>query len=393
VEKLHQRSAGRSGVFAVVTSEGGILRAMNTGEGQAAPLSDETPLPLGSITKMFVAATAVSLEQEGMLDLTGPIAHYLPELGADSELGKVTLHQLLTHTSGIMDPADLPLCVGDGALEGVLASAHLAAPAGAVYLYSNLGYSLAGLVIERAAHKPFEEVVRDRVLAPMAIGSATFDESALRVPGRPEPGVVPRRCRAMHPSGGLIMSARDLARWAHAMSAPDEHPLGRPLVERLTAPYVATGERPGETYGYGIVRFEQSGLVVFCHGGNLEDFSAFVAWSPARRFGSVAFVNTPGAAPMVAVLRGMSVFLDLSTDWRPRGDTSHALASYVGVYLDPRGGLGRVRVRLEGKRLAYDYPDGAPHLLPPWFRFQFRPGNARARYVVTLVGVGERVGE
>jgi hypothetical protein len=258
VEKLRERSGGRTGVFAVVTSEGRIQSAMTTGKDQPASLSDDTPFPLGSITKMFVAATAVSLEQEGMLDLTQPIARYLPELGADSELGKVTLHELLTHTSGIMDPADSPLCVGDGTLESVLARARLAAPAGAVYV---------------------------------------------------------------------------------------------------------------------------------------EDFSAFIGWSPSRRFGSVAFVNAPGVAPMVAVLRGMSVFLDISPDWKPREDASHALASYAGIYSDPRGGLGRVRVSLEGEHLAYDYPDGAPRLVPAWFRFQFKPDSARARYVVTPVGVGERVGE
>jgi hypothetical protein len=96
---------------------------------------------------------------------------------------------------------------------------------------------------------------------------------------------------------------------------------------------------------------------------------------------------------MVAVLRGMSVLLDISPDWRPREDASHALASYVGMYADPRGGLGRLRVRLEGEHLAYDYPDGAPRLMPAWFRFQFEPGTGRARYVVTPVGVAERVGE
>ncbi len=393
VEKLRQRSAGRSGVFAVVTSEGRIQSATTTGQGWATSQSDDTPFPLASITKMFVAATAVSLEQDGMLDLGQPIARYLPELGADSELGKVTLHQLLTHTSGILDPPDSPLCAGAGTLEGVLARARLAAPPGAVYLYSNLGYSLAGLVIERVARKPFEEVVRDRVLAPMALTTATFDETTLRVRGQPAPGVVPRRCRALRPAGGLMMSARDLARWAHAMSVPDENPLGRPLVEKLTAPYVATGERPGETYGYGIARFEQSGVVVYSHAGNLEDFSAFVAWSPARRFGSVAFVNAPGVAPMVAVLRGMSVLLDISPDWRPRADANHPQALYTGLYSDSRGGLGRVRVRLEGEHLAYGYPDGAPPLLPVWFRFQFKQGSERAAYVVTPVGVGERVEE
>ena len=163
---------------------------------------------------MFVGATAVSLEQEGTLDLTQPIARYLPELGADSELGKVTLHELLTHTSGIIDPADSPLCVGDGTLESVLARARLAAPAGAVYVYSNLGYSLAGLVIEHVARKPFEEVVRDR-----ALGSGVPDRARRDRRRRPLRGAarlsLGKPCGACRSSG---LYTRRLSRTRRAAS-------------------------------------------------------------------------------------------------------------------------------------------------------------------------------
>lgn len=392
--KIHQRSAGLSGVFAIVTADGGIHATSTTEPGQSPPTSSDTLFPLASITKMFVAATVVSLEQEGVLDLRQPIARYITEVAGDSELGHVTLHELMTHTAGILDPPNEPLCVHDEPLTSVIERAHIGAPPGAVYLYSNIGYSLVGLVIERATHKPFEDVVRDRILVPMGMTTATFDQSALSVRGHAESGVAPPNCPAMYPAGGLKMSPRDLTRWAHAMSEPDKHPLGHALVEKLTGSYVSTGTRPGETYGYGVQRTEHDGLVIFNHGGNLKDFSAFVAWSTERRFGAVAAVNSFGGAPMVAVLRGMSTFLDIAQDWMPRMDrASHPLSAYTGLYSDTRGSLGRVRVRLAEGRLAFDYVDRTPALLPPSFRFRFAPGNNRARYMVTAIGVGERIGD
>jgi CubicO group peptidase (beta-lactamase class C family) len=95
----------------------------------------------------FTAATAVSLAQEGILDLQRPIASYLPEL-ADNELGRVTLHQLMTHTAVLVDALH-PQCEGGGDLSDAIVHAHLGAQPEAVHLYSNIGYALAGLVIER----------------------------------------------------------------------------------------------------------------------------------------------------------------------------------------------------------------------------------------------------
>src|SRR5690606_5214816 len=102
--------------------------------------------------------------------------------------------------------------------------------------------------------------------------------------------------------------------------------------------------------------------------------------------------NASGATPTAVVLRGLSVLLDLPADWRATTDGSHRpLHAYVGTYVDRRSWLGRLRVRIEGDQLAFDYLDGPPALLPPTFVFRFMPGEARARFVVTAVGVAERV--
>ncbi len=396
--RVRERAGETSGALAVVTGDGALLQTTTTEPGQTVPTTSETLFPLLSVTKMFTAATAVSLAQEGILDLHRPIASYLPELHAETGLGRVTLHQLLTHTAGLVDdPHRLAAqCEGGGDLSDAIARAHLGAEPGAVYLYSNIGYALVGLVIERATSRPFEDVVRERVLLPMGMTTATFKFASVRVRGHPEGGGAGGRCRLTAPAGGLIASARDLARWARAMSEPATHPLGQRLVEALTTPYVETGARPGEAYGYGVAKTRRGGVWVYNHSGGIQDFSAFVAWVPARRFGAAAMMNAAnaaGATPSVVVLRGLSVLLDLPDDWRANVDGSpRPLSAYVGTYVDRRSWLGRLRVRLDGAdRLAFDYLDGPPALLPPTFAFRFVPRDERARFVVTALGVGERV--
>jgi hypothetical protein len=162
------------------------------------------------------------------------------------------------------------------------------------------------------------------------------------------------------------------------------------VLQAVMAPQVATDDRQGGAYGYGVWSLTQNGLTIFNHSGGLEDFSSFVAWSPERGVGVAAFVNR-GRVPLGGVgFRALRTFLSISEDWQPPPGPKHPLNAYVGVYADAAGSLGRLQVSLEEGALVIDYPNGAPALLPPNFRFVFEPGAERARYVVTAVGVGER---
>ena len=394
--KVRARVEETSGAFAVVTRHNALLQTTTTSPGQAAPTTPETLFPLLSVTKMFTAATAVLLAQEGILDLQRPLASYLPELQANAALGRVTLHQLLTHTAGLVDDPRRRLCDGGGDLSDAIARAHFGAQPGTVYLYSNVGYSLVGFVIEKTTSRRFEDSVRERVLLPMGMATATFDFASVQVRGHPEGAGAGGRCRLTAPAGGLNASARDVARWARAMSEPATHPLGQALVEALTKPYVETGARPGEAYGYGVGIMRRGTAWVYNHSGGIEDFSAYVAWVPSRQLGAAAMLsasNVAGATPSAVVLRGLSLLLDLPDDWRANSAGSpRPLSAYIGTYVDRKSWLGRLRVRLdETNQLAFDYLDGPPALLPPTFAFRFVPGEAHARFVVTAVGVGERV--
>lgn len=101
---LRERSAAISGTFAVVDDRGTLLHMTSTRPGQPVATTLDTPFALASITKMFTAATAVQLSRQGVLDLQRPIHSYLPELEAHGELGQISVHQLLTHSAGLLDP-------------------------------------------------------------------------------------------------------------------------------------------------------------------------------------------------------------------------------------------------------------------------------------------------
>lgn len=381
------------GALAVSTSEGRVYTFVRSDAlNEVEKINAKTRFPAASLTKMFLAATAVALSLDGRLDLHVPIAQYLLELENDEGVGRATLHQLLTHTSGLGSPEQCETPRDDVA-DVVKKHGYkpLLAPPGAVFNYSNVGYTFVAAVIERVTDRPFEEVVKERVLVPVGLPDARFGPDQVTVKAaHPEGEQLPANCRAMWPSGGLALSIRELIRWTGELSNPETSKLGKELIELITAPHVKLDEGVGSAYGYGIGRREKDGAIVFSHAGRLPNFSAFVGWSPERKVSAAAFANRGEMWVVAAGFRALSTFLPASADWQPPRGPLHPLDAYAGTYEDNAGTLGRLKVSIEGDVLAIDYLDGPPPLLPATFRFVFEPGTKRARYVVTPVGVGER---
>ena len=106
-------------------------------------------------------------------------------------------------------------------------------------------------------------------------------------------------------------------------------------MEALTTPYVETAGRPDEAYGYGVMMMKVGDLWVYNHSGGVPNFSAFVAWVPARHIGAAAMMNATnvgGATPAAVGLRALSVLLDLPADWRANVAASpRPLEAYTGT--------------------------------------------------------------
>jgi CubicO group peptidase (beta-lactamase class C family) len=255
--------AGIPGFSIAVADPTGVLYAGAVGYADLASHREATPEDQYlwfSMTKIATATTAMRLHADGVLDLDAPIGRYLSGYRPHPRRGHPTTRQLLSHTAGLGNPMPLRWVrpeqqPADPAKLARIVAKHGTprSPVGARASYSNIGYLLAGDVIEAAAGRSVEECVHDMVLAPLsmdatgyryhheaprAVGYARMPRVLRPVLGRvlPDSIVGPQvgPYASFHPFlvegpayGGLIGTAADAARLAatHAATVTDPHPV------------------------------------------------------------------------------------------------------------------------------------------------------------------------
>lgn len=162
-------------------------------EHDDSPLTEAHLFDLASLTKLFTAVSALSLVDDGIIDLDAPVSEHL-EIRSGSGAGEATLRQLLTHTAGL--PADHPgwrTERRDEALMRDVLATELVAPPGQRHLYSDVGFILVGRLIECAAGRSLENLIEERVSGPLGAGTLTFrpdPRSAVATETQPHRGPV-----------------------------------------------------------------------------------------------------------------------------------------------------------------------------------------------------------
>lgn len=254
---------------------------------------------VGSITKTFVATVLLQLEAEGKLSLDDTVDTWLPGLvtGNGHDGTRITLRQLLNHTSGVFNyTADEDFgrtyFLKEGFFEhryDTLAPEELVRVAtshepdfapGAGWNYSNTNYVLAGMVIEKATGRPYGEEVRRRVIAPLHLTGTSVPGTRTGVPGPSSRAYgkltqdgsgpvhdVTRLNPSMASSAGeMISDSKDLGRFYRALLTGRLLP--REQLDEMTDT-VAVDVRNG--YGLGLMKTELScGVTVWGHGGGIH---------------------------------------------------------------------------------------------------------------------------
>ncbi|HKY28963.1 MAG TPA: serine hydrolase domain-containing protein [Pyrinomonadaceae bacterium] len=245
---------------------------------------------IGSITKQFTGAAILKLEEEGRLSVTDPIGKYFP--GVPDEKSSITLHHLMTHSSGLSDPDaydDWTPVNTDTYLRAVLAQ-PLRFKAGDGYSYANANFSLLGIIIEKLSGKSYESFVRERLFLP-----ANMSETGYLLPrwgdGRMAQGYRDGKLwgttlgRAMasdgpywalRANGGIHSTAHDMLRWARALLE------GRVLAPASMKKYWTghVNEGGDSSYGYGWSINTLPGTKVITHNGGNGIFFADMAIVP-----------------------------------------------------------------------------------------------------------------
>lgn len=275
------------------------------------PVDEHTLFPLASVTKTFTATALLRLAEQGRVDLDAPVRHYVPELRlADEEsAARITVLNLLNHTAGL-DWNLVGAEDGDGSLAAFVAQLDrlpLIAPPGARASYSQAGYNLAGLVVEKVTGLSYEKAMAELVLEPLALGDTVFDLDEVVVRrfaaghNRAEDGsLTPARpwkawragLRGNNPGGGIVSTASDLLRWSRFQLGDGEGLLAPETLARMKRPTV---ELRGSTLGdaFGICWFlrDVEGVRTVGHGGSGNGQFSELLLVPERGFAVVSLAN------------------------------------------------------------------------------------------------------
>ncbi len=271
--------------------------------GRAA--TPDTGYRLASISKQFTATCVLLLVQDGTVTLDDPVQKWLPTLPEATHA--VTLRHLLSHTSGLVDyedlvPEDLTRQVRDADVLRLLErEERLYFTPGTDYRYSNSGYALLALVVERASGTRFADFLRMRVFAPLGMrGTLAREDEGPAVDARAYGySLVEGRWQRTDQSttsavlgdGGIYSSLRDLARWDAAWY--DDRLLSSESRALAVHPATATTEADVAHYGFG---WRLQGRMQW-HSGESIGFRNVMLRFPERHLTVIVLTNRNGPEP------------------------------------------------------------------------------------------------
>jgi CubicO group peptidase (beta-lactamase class C family) len=279
----------------------------------------DTKFSLASMGKMFTAVAIAQLVEQGKLSYDDTVGKHLPDYPNKDVARKVTIHQLLTHTSGLGDFFNERWKERRASLRTVkdyldlFADKPLEFEPGTRWRYSNGGFVVLGAIIERVTGRDYYEYVAEHVFKPAGMARTGFftpEESAddmatgyttMGADDKPRSG--PRRSNAEHrpgrgnPAGGAWSTAGDLARFAEALR--DGKLLDPRSAATLTEPMPGAGMGPEEQYGYGFMSHTVHGHRAFGHFGGFPGVSTALEVYPDVSYTVVILSNYDEGAPRV----------------------------------------------------------------------------------------------
>lgn len=378
-------------VWATVTPDGAIavdaagLKNADTGES----LTPDDRVHIGSVTKTLTAAGILRLLTERRLALDAPISDLLPDLVFDNPWAAsdpIRLRHLLDHTAGLDDArfwqvfslkpdTDTPLA---DAFTGDSSLLRLRSRPGSRFSYSNMGYSLLGMVVESITGERYERYLDSHLLRPLAMHDSSFAfvsqvgpqaDSRLAM-GHFEDGVTQAAVPTyLRPAGQFTTTALDMARFARFLMSDGNidgevfidaallRAMGRPMGTEAAQAGLGAG------YGLGLGRRDRHGVVSRCHEGSTVGYRAMICLFPQQQKAFFVATNADSETADYGRLDALLVkALDVSAAVPAKpGSPSEDIDDWQGIYvLAPNRFAGFawvdtvlnfVRVRWDGSRL------------------------------------------
>ena len=349
----------------LVADDGEVIYAKGFGDADMSwgiPNTPDTRFRIASLTKQFTAALILQLVEAGEVALDAPVTRYLPDYPA-AQGGRVTVHHLLSQTSGIPEHLGLPgfdamkrtPYVPDSFLT-VFSGLPLDFDPGSRFSYSNSNYYLLGVIIEHVTGQPFAVALRERLLAPLGLDDTGYDDGA-EVIARMAQGYTRVGADFEHAAyvdssvpyaaGMMYSTVRDLFEWTRALHR------GVPFERAETLDRMTTPVHDDYAYGLGVsmLPLGSSPVRAIGHSGGIFGFSTFLLHFPDRDRTVVVLSNAEGATQPIAldlarVLNGQPV----EPPTRPVGPVLAGVIDADGV----EAAVARYRAIRDGEAEAYD---------------------------------------
>lgn len=286
------------------------------------PNKPNTKHRLGSITKQFTAMLILQLAADGKLDLQAPISTYLPDYPKD-KADKITTHHLLTHTSGIPNYTAFPRFFQDESRNPYtpeefvkkFQDKDLDFNPGEEFSYSNSGYFLLGVIVEKLTGKTYEALLHENIFKPLNMNDSGYDNHANILKNRATGyerngnGYVNSNYLDMslpYAAGSLYSTAEDLYLWDQALYTNKLLP--KKYMDMYFKPYIPAFGNAHYAYGWGVGNVplgkSTDSIYTIGHGGGINGFNTNITRAPSDK-SLVVLLSNAGGAPLNQMTRAI----------------------------------------------------------------------------------------
>ena len=331
---------GRFMGSALVTQNGKVL--LNKGYGMAdvttgRPNLPETTYPIGSLTKQFTAVAILLLQERGKLKISDPVGKYFPDAPASWQ--HITLFNLLTHTSGLGDVSDdFPGHWAEDKTPAQLWTAIRNEPLkfepGSQYGYSNAGYDVLGLIIEKVSGQSYGDFLHDNLFSPLGMTATAYNPPSsrdqaqghlIRIDGA-IPNPAPYALSLGFAAAGLVSTTHDMGLWQEKLFGGGV--LSPASLNQMITPFKAD-------YGFGVLVGSSDGHLDVSHNGHASGFRTSAHYEPDGKLSVIVFSNLDTQKTEVLGNGLLNVAHGLPGRLPPKPNlvSPAVLASYVGTYV------------------------------------------------------------
>lgn len=275
----------------------------------------------------------MQLVQSGKLRLDDKIADHISWFKAKndkSDAAYITIRQLLSHTAGLLRDGDTPHWITGTFpkdLKKTFTSDALVIENLASFKYTNYGYSILGLIVEKASGMPYAEYVRKHILKPLGM-SHTYPDYEDEITGlatgygREIPGEKTKtfphyKTNAYAPATGFISSVDDLAKYAAAFSLNEKGPgriLNHASKREIMHPYSDMDKEGKDRYGLGLDVLKIKGRTIIGHSGGFQGFTTGMAFDPRNDLGVIVLTNAIGSSAYQVTLGILESIYEIADD-------------------------------------------------------------------------------